>query len=171
VLDGDLCIILRGSLGRQHVLEVAKLVNGHEIRSTTSLPTIALAFSRFKAAFTAATSDWIVAGPLSATHMAMVRPLGSNDFQQKLEESVRRYEFVDPFGGAGTVRLEVITASAELVGLESLDQAFQAIENGLQAASEALPDQWLYPDDSASWCRDHALRPPTGAPAAQDGEA
>jgi hypothetical protein len=143
---------IRGGLGRRQTIVVTKLVNAHEIRHRNSIPTTALAIARFEAAVTAATTEWIEAGPLSSTHMALLMRSRVDGLDSAISESLARYGFEDPFTGGGTVELEAISVSVGLTRQKSLAALFVQVERKLQAASVTLPDGWRFEDRTRQWC-------------------
>ena len=152
--DVDLCRALRRSVGTGTYLVVATLANAAAIRRSTSIPTAALAAKRFEIGVLASDVSWIEGGRLSDTDVAMLIHDLPQDLCTQIRDSVKRFNFADPYSGAGLVELHTAVVELDLAGLPSVRETFLAAGRRLEVESREFPLEWAYRSRADQWCSD-----------------
>jgi hypothetical protein len=118
-------------------LVVAKLVNGHRIRRTTSIPAAALAVKRFEVAVLAAAGSWLEGGYLADDTVACVVDPMPPDLRDRIAASARDFEFEDPWSGSGHVSLVPAVVAVDIAGFANVSDLLVEAGRRLNAECEA----------------------------------
>lgn len=150
MLNEAICDALLRELGSTHYVAVVKWSNSRGLRKELTLPSALLAAQRFQAAALSSRSDWVSAGPLSGSHIALIIPESRSEIDWSLDEALDRFSFIDPQPTGGAVVLVATKVLVCLQDFRSLKNLFLAVNDLLLKSESGRVDP--DPNRHDRWC-------------------